>query len=87
MHIRSLTLLLIAIAVVTFCLSRFASRSSLTHSAEVSVAPVSEALAAAPASSARPNLTDTPTEVLMHNVVLNDGPTLKLYVRCTKSTW
>lgn len=81
MFVRSLTLLLIAMAVVSFCLSRFGAQSSSSKSAKGHVDPVAEALAAAPGSSAQLNVADTSTEVLMHNVVLNDGPTLKLYVR------
>jgi hypothetical protein len=81
MSVRSRTLLLIAIAIVSFCLFRFGSRFPANSGFDTNIAPVSAALAAAPAASTQANVADTSTEVLMHNVVLNAGPTLKLYVR------
>jgi hypothetical protein len=81
MSVRSLTLLLIASAALIFCITLFRSPSTDTTGATPGIASVSEALAATPAPSTSPSVADTSTEVLMHNVVLNAGPTLKLYVR------
>jgi hypothetical protein len=81
MSVRSRTLLLAAVAVVVFCFLRLESRSLGRAAATAAIAPLPEALAASPATSSQLNAADAPTEVLMHNVALNDGPTLKLYVR------
>lgn len=81
MFVRRLTLLLLAIAILAVCLERFAARSAGIPSDNANIAAFSEALASAPVASAGTTAGDSSTEVLMHNVVLNDGPTLKLYVR------
>ncbi|HVO62294.1 MAG TPA: hypothetical protein VMT53_15260 [Terriglobales bacterium] len=75
------TLFLLVVAAAGFCLYHFGSPLAGNSDANPKSTSVSEALAAAPASSAQTNTADSSTEVLMHNVVLNDGPTLKLYVR------
>lgn len=70
---------LIAVATLGFSLSYLGPRRTGTIDARPKTVSPSEALAATPASSTES--ADNSTEVLMHNVVLNAGPTLKLYVR------
>jgi hypothetical protein len=72
---------MVVFAAVGFCLYYFGSRLAGMSDARLNSASVAEAMAAAPGASAQSSPGETSTEVLMHNVVLNDGPTLKLYVR------